>query len=380
MNLTANAVWTLQAVAMTVGIALLLWSTGVPTIFRSAEAASISNASDTLSDSRPSVGSVHTIQFGLPNGMANGQDFRIAFDGAFDSTSSPLTASDITMTVGGNATTVVAGTPTGTNWGVLGLGSDTLSFYAPTNFGVASSGVIVLTIGSSTNNMLLNPSATSSYEIQIGGGTSTIQDSGEVRVAIIEQVTVSASVDTTLSFSVSGVGSGAQVNGTSTSGASTNVSLPFGQLTPGVVNTLAQRLNVTTNAGNGYSVTVETTGPFESTVGATIDGFANGGDAYTPIAWTAPSGVYSNPDTYGHWGITSTDNATTRDPADEFDSGEWAAPSTTPIVIMGHASSSDGTTDGVGSTTVGFQVEITALQEAGDDYSTELRYIATPVF
>jgi hypothetical protein len=35
---------------------------------------------------------------------------------------------------------------------------------------------------------------------------------------------------------------------------------------------------------------------------------------------------------------------------------------------------------GIGSTTVAYKVQITALQEAATDYTAQLMYIATPVF
>ena len=377
---TARAVRTLQAVAMTVGLALFLWSTGLPTIFYSVEAASILSASDTISNSAPSASAVHVIQFTMPNGMSSGQTFEVRFQSGFDLTG--LNVSDISMTVDGNPTTTAA-SPGASVWGVA-TGSPTgqdITFTAPSSYGVASSGVLVLTIGSSTNTAIVNPSATSSYTIDIGGGASTAQDSGQLRVAIIDTITVSATINATLSFSVAGLGNGASVNGTSTTGTSTNTTLPFGTISSGNIYTLGQRLNVSTNAANGYTVTVEETGAFQSSAnGATIDGFADGADTYTPTAWTAPSGQYDNPDTFGHWGLTSTDGTTSRSAPDEFDSNEWAAPSTTPIVIMGHTGPADGITDGVGSTTVGYQVQITALQEAATDYATTLRYVATPVF
>jgi hypothetical protein len=54
---------------------------------------------------------------------------------------------------------------------------------------------------------------------------------------------------------------------------------------------------------------------------------------------------------------------------------------------MAHNDPSDGTTgttdatgDDVGETFVGYQIEITPLQEAADDYQTILTYIATPTF
>ena len=50
---TANTVRTLQAVAIVAGISVLLWSTGLPALFRSAEAASVIDASKNMSRSTP---------------------------------------------------------------------------------------------------------------------------------------------------------------------------------------------------------------------------------------------------------------------------------------------------------------------------------------
>ena len=205
-------------------------------------------------------------------------------------------------------------------------------------------------------------------------------DSGQIRVAIVDQVTVSANVDTSLTFSVSGVDANLTVNSspTSTSATSTSTTLPFGTLPVGTSRVLAHDLAVTTNASQGYTVTVEQTQALQSTTGATIDGFINGSNTVTPTAWTGPSAVISDPTTYGHWGITSTDGTTTR--ASQFDEDLWVSGSTTPIVIMGHTGPADGSSEGIGTARIGFQAQISALQEAGDDYTTTLRYVATPTF
>ena len=47
---------------------------------------------------------------------------------------------------------------------------------------------------------------------------------------------------------------------------------------------------------------------------------------------------------------------------------------------MAHNGAADGTGNGTGTANIGYQVEISALQEASDDYSTTLRYVATPTF
>lgn len=372
---TAYAVRTLRTVAIVVGVALFLWSTGLPTFFRTAEAESITDASDTLSDSRPSQGSVHTIAFTTENGvLPNTGTIQFTFEAGFDLTTLS-TVDTVSMTVGGEATsTSWTGNGVGT-WGVATSGQ-AFTLTAPSDVGVASSSAISVTIGSSTGSMIVNPSATSSYYIDVGG---TMQDTGQVRVAIIDEVTVSASVDTSLTFSVTGLAANAAVNGTTTTLSSTNVAIPFGTLAVDESEIIAQRLNVATNATNGYTVTVEQTGLLQSSTGATIDGFINGSNTTTPTAWQGPSAQINQLDTYGHWGLTSDDTAISAR-TEQFGSDEWVSGSTTPIAVMGHTGPADGQSDGIGSTTVGYQIEISALQEAGDDYSTELRYIATPTF
>ena len=377
---TARTVRTLQAVAMTVGIALFLWSTGLPTLFQFAEASSITSASDTMSNSAPSLPSNHTIAFETENGLLIGQTIAITFPVEF--TMGSVGEDDVDILVNGLSSTTVAGASTAGDWGV-GVSGSTITFTTPTGSGVASATPIVIRVGNHAEtsgsgvNQITNPAGTTSYPITIAG---TMQDSGELRVAIVSQVVVSASVDTSLTFTVSGVNSSSTVNGsgTTTIATSTATTLPFGTLPIGVSRTLAHDLTVTTNAAVGYTVTVEQTGDLQSTTGATINNFIDGTNTVTPTAWQGPATLVANPDTYGHWGLTSTDFDTSR--SADFSSNTWVSGSTTPIVIMGHTGPADGTTAGIGAARIGYQVQISALQEAGDDYTTTLRYIATPTF
>jgi len=379
---TARTVRTLQAVAMTVGVALFLWSTGLPTLFRFAEAASITNASDTLSSSAPGVGSNHTIAFETDNGLIIGQTIELTFPiGVNEFVLGEIGVEDVDILINGSSssTALTAGVNT---WGVSTTTS-TITFTTPTNAGVASSSAVVIRVGNhavtsgSGDTQITNPTATTSHAIEVGG---TMTDSGQVRIAIIDQVVVSASVDTSLTFTVSGVNPGLSVNGspTTTSATSTSTTLPFGTLPVGTSRVLAHDLAVSTNANNGYTVTVEQTGALQSTTGGTIDGFIDGSNTVTPSPWQGPAALISNTDTYGHWGLTSSDGTTTR--TAEFSADTWVSGSTTPIVIMGHDDPADGLTAGIGAARIGYQVQISALQEAGDDYSTTLRYIATPTF
>lgn len=369
-----------QGIATLVAVALVLWAVGTHMFTQSVSAANLTNASDLLTDSEPSGTSVHTITFTMPNGMSIGDIFTVDFPAGFDLSS--LTVGDISVTNGGTPESVGGSSGAGT-WGVT-IGGQYVQFETPTDGGVASSTELILTIGDEAANMITNPSATSSYEISVGtSGTSTIQDNGQMRVAIIENVLVTADINTTLTFTVNGTTTGAVCNGApATYGPSTNTTLPFGTLStgPGGRKTLCQDLTVATNAINGYVVTVEEDSDLDSSTGAVIDGFQDASYTDTPAAWASPSGNVLDDTTWGHWGLTSTDGTTTRAALDEFDSAEWVAASTSPRVVMGHDSVADGVTEGIGRASVGYSVEITALQEAGDDYNTTLTYIATPTF
>lgn len=373
---TALTVRMLQVVAITVGTALLFWSIGLPTFLRIAEAASITSASDTISNSTPSAGSNHTIVFTTPNGMTIGQNFTLEFESPFNTTAIDL--GDIDLLASGTPQTIATTSAAGV-WGVTGVGTDNLTFQTPTNVGAASSTIFTIRIGTNAvtgvtgNEQIVNPSATTSYYIDING---TMQDSGQVRIAVVDNVIVSASVETSLTFTVSGVASGQSIGSvpTTTATATTPTTLPFETLAQDVSKTLAQDLSVLTNATNGFVVTVQQTGNLQSSTGADIDGFIDGLYTNTPSPWQGPGGLVADPDTYGHWGITSTD-------ADySVTSDRWVAASTTPRTIFSHTGPADGVTAGSGAVRVGYQAEVTGLQEAGDDYNTTLRYIATPTF
>jgi hypothetical protein len=71
----------------------------------------------------------------------------------------------------------------------------------------------------------------------------------------------------------------------------------------------------------------------------------------------------------------------TSDDTNYFGSNLWAGDIlVTPRAIYTHNGPVDGTTTGEGTTRVGYQIEISNLQEAGQDYTNTLTYIATPTF
>jgi hypothetical protein len=345
-----------------------------------ADAANLTYVKDTLSDSAPSSVSNHEIEFLSPSGVDSGETIVVTFPAGFDLTG--VNETDIDLIDGVTQETLVAAAPGATEWSavVSGQAITFTSGGASATIGALSTTTIRIgtnATGGVANAQITNPAATTSYQIDITAGSGA--DTGTAMVAIIENVLVTADVDSTLSFVVSGTPSATAVNGTTTTETSTNVSIPFGTLSSGEIKTIAQDLSVQTNARNGYVVTVEQDGNLQSSTGADIDGFIDGNYLDIPDAWVSPSSNINNENTWGHWGLTS-DDTDLHGAGNDFGPDEWVAASTTPRAVMAHTGPSDGTTQDIGAARVGYQIEITALQEAGDDYNTTLTYIATPTF
>jgi len=377
---TEKTVLMLKTIATIAGLAVLLWSLGLPSL-RFADAANITDVSDTLSNSAPSASSDHTITFVTPTGVLNAGTIVIDLSAGFtNGASADFTDIDVATTSDFTVAANCAGSErVGAAFSGLVL---TLTLCSGDGGSIPAGATTTIQIGDNAtggtaNQQLVNSAAEGSYEIGFTVGAS---DSGWTRVVILDNVQVTAAVDTIFTFTVTGLAGGQSVNGTSTTGATGSTSIPFGTLLAGVASTAAQSLSVSTNAANGYSVTVQLNQDLQSSTGADIDGFTQGSYTNTPVTWVAPTSIVGNENTYGHWGITSDDATTTRSAGDEFNANEWASASTSPRVVMSHTGPANGTGTGEGITRVGYKVQIGGLQEAGDDYTATLTYVATPTF
>lgn len=357
-----NVGFTHRVVAMLVACAVVLWSVGV---YTTAQAANLIEVKNTLTDSGPGALSGHLFSFEIPPGSSVGasDDYVITFDALFTGVVG-VVSGDLTVRLNAGAPIAI---------GNFAAGATTLTF---DNVAAVAGDVVTVEIDP---GVVTNPGVVDSYEFLITVANAT-SDTGRTRVAIVDYVTVSAIINTTFDFVVSGLATSTSVNSTTTTGATSATEIPFGVLSAGNVYTLAQGLSVQTNAANGFVVTVEQDADLLSSTGADIDSFTNATYVNTPTAWTAPSNSLLNENTWGHWGLTSDDTDLN---AGEFTSGggdKWVAASTTPRIVFSHNDPVNGTVQGIGTTTVGYRVQITPLQEAGDDYNTTLMYIATPTF
>jgi hypothetical protein len=368
--------------AVILTVALFLWLTGILNVLF-VEAAQLTNLSDTLSNSSPSVLANHAIRFTTPTGVpADGSTIEISIPSGFDM--SAIGEDDIDISDDGSDLTT--DTSCGSANAAVSTSPQTITIEICNGGGgaIAGGSVVVVEVGTNATSsgtgthQITNNSSEGSYELTIGG---TMSDDGSTRINIVDSVTVTGSVDTYFSFNISGVNAGESVNSdtTTTFGTTTATSVAFGTVSPSTEYLLAQDLSVTTNSGNGFTVKVFADGDLTSSVGATINSFTDGTGTSTPISWTSPSAQVGQPDTYGHWGVTTED--TTLSDGDSFGSALYAGDFiNNPREVMYSTSSADGTTADVGATRVGYKMEVSTMQEAAKDYTTQLTYIATPIF
>jgi hypothetical protein len=315
-----------------------------------ANAASLTNASDLLSTSDRSVVATHTVSFVIHTGLVAGEHVYVAALG-FGNISSVVCP-------GGNlAASGIIGGKTGTcdasgNW----TGTTTIQLVGATN-----------------------PATTGSQQISITTYTAgmAVKEAVNVDVAITDHVTVTASVPSTLNFMISPVATGTVVNGVTTTGGSATTTIGFGNLTVGTSSIIGQQLSVTTNANYGYMVTVAQNQDLTSNSGTTIHAFKDSAASTTAQTWSSPLGTLDTPTTYGHLGLTSDDTTLS---TNQFTSNTWKGlAGVSPMEVMYHTGPVNGATQGKGTTTVAYRVEISPLQAAGD-YTNALTYVATPIY
>lgn len=208
-------------------------------------------------------------------------------------------------------------------------------------------------------------------------GAGTDLDTGGTQTSFVDVTSASATVNTTLTFTVAAIANATSVFGVTTDAASTVTTVPFGTLAPNAPKEVGQRLTITTNAPNGYSVYVVQSANLTAG-GNDIDQFKDGTrvDDGANAAWSSPAVVASAEATYGHLGYGTTDTSV-------FTNNQWAgvptigaagaAPITTGLACNNAGQTSGDTCDVV------YKVETSALQEAGS-YTNEIIYVVAPLY
>jgi hypothetical protein len=329
-------------------------------------ASSLADAKDTLSTSHRGSIATHTINFKTNTTTPTGGSFDVELDANFG---------DI-VAVGNISCST--GTPT---WVSTEVARCLLTNNVP-----ASTSSITITGVANPLPAFETPTSYFVYlrSYSVVGGA--VLERSDVKVAIIDHVVVSAKVTATLVFTISNVPTSTVINGQTMTNFGATSSLNFNTLVPNATSSLGQRLNVTTNADDGYTVTVEQDHELLSNSSSTINSFNNSPDytgSTTPTGWADPTGILDAYYTYGHMGLTTNDSdlsSLSGYANSDFTGGKFAGLNwTNPKPIMHHNGPSDGTTQNAGVAMVAYAVKITALQEAGD-YTNILTYICTPTY
>lgn len=319
--------------------------------------------SDTLSNSNISTTSGHNVEVELGNfATTTNGSVKILFDNSFDL--SGLVPVDVSI-VGGDVA-----------WQPAVIDAPAKSIVIPFAGNLdQTDGTISLQVGSV--NYITNPPTVGAYSVEFfvyqnNNGTGDINYQTGSHVHINNLVNVQAQISETLSFIVTGVASGENVNGATTNIASTNNTIDYGTLNGASNLVAAQDLSVNTNATDGFTVTVNHTQTLTSGPD-TINDFI--GTNASPVTWISPpsSGIE------GYFGYTTDDPTLGTGTPDRFIANKWAGLSASPLEIFYHDDPAGGSTTGIGITRIGFQIEITNWQESGT-YTTTINYICTATY
>lgn len=339
-----------------------------PSVVNAAD--SITNASDTISDSDLGVTADHLFQFTTTATTTVNEYVEIQFPaGVFEA----MNGGDVTINcAAGGGSWNAATTPD----------ADTVRCSANAQ---NDPGVYQIAV-----NGVDNPMTEASQMIEIfhmNAAGDTVVESVQVVIAIVNDISVTAKVNASMTFTVDGMTDAETVNTVNCSLDTTATTTDFDVLTPFTPVTLCQELTVATNATEGYIVTVEQDQELTSDGGATINSFVDSpdgtGSSTVLNAWQSPGEVLDQYNSYGHMGLTSDDeDLTTQGHLDFYNGGSplYAGLNDTDVmVIMDHTGPALGVNQNAGLAHVAYTAEISNLQEAGD-YESTLTYIATPTF
>jgi hypothetical protein len=346
-----------------------------------AYAANMTSVKDTLSNSAPDTASNHGIQFTVPTAVAADGSFKIVFPTEFDLTSTALGVEDFDVTVNAGEQTLVVGSGPAASEIEVDLANDdtgVIVFDLGSGVSLPAGAAVTIEIGTNAtsggtgNTQIVNPVATGSQTISFtshasNDGSGASVDEGATVVSINNTVSVTATVQSSLTFTINGI---AATNACANSGGNadvttTSTTIPYGSLTVNTSKIACQELIVSTNATNGYVVTVQQDQDLTSAGADSIVPFS--GTHGTPITWTNPPGTGTN----GYFGYTSDDTGFAQFQAAKY--AGFAADNTPYDVITESGPVSNATNY------ISYQIEVNELQEAGT-YTNTLMYICTATF
>lgn len=335
-------------------------------------AASITSFSDTVSSMKASTASNHEIKFVTPSGVDAGEAIILTFSAGFTGVTN-IVHTDIDFAEGSsnNCSTAtfsektLAAAASGTTWGADGDSATTVTLTSDTGT-VTADRCVRIKIGTNAvsqatgANQISNGAIGSSDTLTISG---TFGDSGVLALEIIadDQVTVSAIVSPTLTFTISDNSIYFGVLKASGSSCWAQGTDPGNVTCPTVTESEAHTLAASTNATGGYIITMS---------GNTLTSSGTGSPTITAIG-----------------GSNTAASIGTEQFGLRFDASGGSGAVTAPYAASGYAfdtsqPSQIASASGPSATTTysaRYIANISPLTEAGT-YTTTLTYIATATF
>lgn len=302
---------------------------------------------------------------------------------------SGLTASDATITglpTGGAIVAGATGVDESNSGGTAAADTITINVDLTNSTTAATLSASTQLVVNIINDKITNPAKSAAagtadlYDISIEtqNSSSTVQDTGASRIAIQDAQSVSATVNTTMSFTIAAVSSGSACTNGNADVTSTATTVPFGTLAPNTAKAGCQTLTIATNAPNGYNLYITQNGNLIAG-SDDIDQFKNGTriDDSAATAWTSPAVSAQDESTHGHLGYNSNDTdvfaSSTTYAGIPIGPASGASPVVTGLACKNTAATTSDTCK------VDFKVEISALQPAGS-YTAEFQYFLVPTY
>lgn len=337
-------------------------------------AAQVTNFADFLTRLKASTAADHTIYLISPGGIGAGQSMTLTFGAAF--TTSSIVLADIDFATSSSTSNCPAGSyteqtlaasPSGTTWGVT-FSSSVLTLTSGTGTSTAGNcmrfriGTNAVTGSSGTHQITNGSSGASTATVVANVNSST--DTGTLFIPIItnDQVVITATVDPTISFSISSnsatFGSLSAATGRWATGSGANASAGTDPTTANSAHTLT----VGTNASTGYTVTyigaLPTSGS-NTIAAATITADSDGLPGSNQFAMCG-KGTSGSPSVVSSYLCATNSNY------------DFTANATTTFFTASAPASSD-------VVTVAYLANIASSKAAGT-YTTTLTYVATGNF
>lgn len=366
------------------------------------------------------ITAMHMVSFKTSTSIPSGGKIVITYPGAANNTASPSASTFAFNNL--TAANVVSEPATGCN-SPAGVTISSPTITCTTSGVIGANTVVTILIGCSaqTNGScttqvptLINPTKSSSSTcsgspesctadvwkigIRSTDASDITLDNSTVGVGIEESVIVRATIDPSLSFSITGIANGTLLSGVNTgcsqadttntgiTSAATDVNLGVLSIAPAanvtISNIAAQNLTVATNGANGYSITATSSGSLRNPA---TGFFFN--TSTNPVAFPA-SGHFFGLHACGmdtdlvRWNSTAPTDCNTRVSGSTGNVCQYAWPTATgPMLIAEDTTGPVGEviTAGNGKTIVSYAATQDVTLPPGE-YQTVVTYVATPSF